>query len=82
MEFKEKPNTNQGWINGGFFVIEPEFIEFIKDDSTILEKEPLENAAKNNQLMAYLHDGFWHCIDTKRDKDNLEEIIKSGNKKW
>jgi len=82
LEFKEKPNINEGWINGGFFVIEPEFLELIKDDSTILEKEPLENAAANNELMAYLHDGFWYCIDTKRDKDKLEEIINSGNKIW
>ncbi len=82
LEFKEKPNIKEGWINGGFFVIEPEFFNFINNDSSILEKEPLEKAAKINELIAYLHDGFWHCIDTKRDKDNLEEIIKSGNKKW
>ena len=82
LEFKEKPNIKEGWINGGFFVIEPEFLNFIRNDSSILEKEPLEKVAKINELVAYLHDGFWHCIDTKRDKDNLEEIIKSGNKKW
>ena len=82
LEFKEKPNINEGWINGGFFVMEPEFLDLIQDDSSILEKEPLEKAAKSNQLMAFLHDGFWHCIDTKRDKDNLEEIIKKGHKKW
>ena len=81
LEFKEKPNTHAGWINGGFFVIEPEFFNYIEDDNTILEKEPLEQAAKNNQLMAFLHDGFWHCIDTKRDKDNLEEFMKT-DKKW
>ena len=82
LEFKEKPNIKEGWINGGFFVIEPEFLNYISNDSSILEKEPLEKVAKMNELVAYLHDGFWHCIDTKRDKDNLEEIIKSGNKKW
>ena len=82
LEFKEKPNTHAGWINGGFFVIEPEFLNYIENDKTILEKEPLEKVAKNNQLMAFLHDGFWHCIDTKRDKDNLEEFIKSGKKIW
>ena len=82
IEFKEKPNTHAGWINGGFFVIEPEFLNYIENDNTILEKEPLEKVAKNNQLMAFLHDGFWHCIDTKRDKDNLEEFIKSGKKIW
>lgn len=82
LEFKEKPNINEGWINGGFFVMEPQFLDYIKDDSCILEKDPLENVAKKNELVAFLHDGFWHCIDTKRDKDNLEEIIKSDNKRW
>mgnify|MGYP001229205113 CR=1 FL=1 len=82
LEFKEKPNTKQGWINGGFFVIEPEFLNYIDNDSCILEKEPLENAAKSNELVAFLHSGFWHCIDTKRDKDNLEDIIKSDKQRW
>ena len=81
LEFKEKPNINEGWINGGFFVIEPKFLDYINGDNCILEKEPLEKAAKSKELVAYLHDGFWHCIDTKRDKDNLEEIIKN-NKAW
>ena len=82
IEFKEKPNIKEGWINGGFFVIEPEFLNYIKDDNTILEKNPLEEVAKSNELVAFLHHGFWHCIDTKRDKDNLEEIIKNGHKLW
>jgi glucose-1-phosphate cytidylyltransferase len=81
LEFKEKPNINEGWINGGFFVIEPRFLDYINGDNCILEKEPLEKAAKSKELVAYLHDGFWHCIDTKRDKDNLEEIMKN-NKAW
>ena len=81
LEFKEKPNINEGWINGGFFVIEPKFLDYINGDNCILEKEPLEKAAKSKELVAYLHDGFWHCIETKRDKDNLEEIIKN-NKVW
>ena len=80
-KFEEKPQLQKGWINGGFFVIEPEFLNYLDEDSCILEKKPLENAAKSNELVAFLHDGFWHCIDTKRDKDNLEEIIKS-NKAW
>jgi len=80
LEFKEKPNINQGWINGGFFVIEPEFLNYIESESTILEREPLEAISKSKELVAYLHDGFWHCIDTKRDKDNLEAFIKSGSK--
>ena len=82
LEFKEKPNTHAGWINGGFFVMEPEFLDYIDSDQSILEKEPLETIAKENQLLAFLHDGFWHCIDTKRDKDNLDKLLNSGNKLW
>ena len=80
--FREKSSLDEGWINGGFFVIEPKFFDYIKDDSSVLEKEPLEKVARDNQLMAYLHNGFWHCIDTKRDKDNLEEILKNNENKW
>jgi glucose-1-phosphate cytidylyltransferase len=75
--FKEKSNTDEGWINGGFFVIEPKFIKFIKNDQTFLEREPLEKAARSKQLFAYKHNGFWQCMDTKRDKDNLEKIYKN-----
>ena len=75
--FKEKSKLDEGWINGGFFVIEPEFFKFIKGDGTYLEKEPLEKVAKRGQLGAYKHEGFWQCMDTKRDKDKLNEIIKS-----
>ena len=82
IEFKEKPNIKEGWINGGFFVIEPKFFDYINGDDCILEKEPLEKIAKSNELVAYLHDGFWHCIDTKRDKESLEEIIKSQKITW
>jgi len=74
--FKEKSKLDEGWINGGFFVVEPKFLNFIKDDSTFLEREPLERASKNNQLLAFKHNGFWQCMDTKRDKDYLEETIK------
>ena len=73
--FKEKSNLDQGWINGGFFVIEPDFFNLIKDDQTYLEREPLEKAAKQGELFAYKHTGFWKCMDTKRDKDDLEAII-------
>jgi len=76
--FKEKTRTNEGWINGGFFVIEPKFFDLIKDDSTYLERQPLEKAAKEGELFAYKHEGFWHCMDTKRDKDNLEEFYSKG----
>ena len=80
--FKEKPQTTQGWINGGYFVIEPEFFDLIKGDSTILEKEPLEKAAEIGELMSYQHDGFWQCMDTKRDRDSLEELWQNNNAPW
>ena len=76
--FKEKPQTQKGWINGGFFVCEPEFLDLILDDNTILEKDPLEKACKLGQLMAYQHEGFWQCMDTKRDKDLLEDFYIQG----
>ena len=74
--FKEKSNLDEGWINGGFFVMESKFLEFIKSDKTFLEKEPLENASKKKELIAYKHRGFWQCMDTKRDKDILEKTLK------
>lgn len=80
--FKEKPQTTQGWINGGFFVLEPEFLDLIKDDATVLEEEPLERAAQTGELKAYLHDGFWQCMDTVRDKNVLEELWQSGKARW
>jgi glucose-1-phosphate cytidylyltransferase len=80
--FQEKPQTSQGWINGGYFVIEPEFFDLIEGDDMILEKEPLESAAKNGELMAYHHKGFWKCMDTKRDRDALEKMWLSGNPPW
>ena len=76
--FKEKSKMDEGWINGGFFVIEPEFFNYIDDDDTYLEREPLEKAAQKKQLFAYKHHGFWQCMDTKRDKDNLEKIYLKG----
>lgn len=80
--FQEKPQTGQGWINGGYFIIEPEFFELISNDSTVLEREPLEKAAEMGELMAYCHDGYWQCMDTKRDKDHLEELWSSGMAPW
>ena len=77
--FKEKPQVTEGWINGGFFVAKYKFFNFIKGDKTILEKEPLENAAKRKQLYAYKHKGFWKCMDTSRDKDVLEKLFKKNN---
>ena len=80
--FKEKPQVTQGWINGGYFVIEPEFFNMIEGDSTILEKEPLEKVAQMGELMSYQHDGFWQCMDTKRDRDSLEDLWKAGSAPW
>ncbi len=80
--FQEKPQVTQGWINGGFFVCQPEFFDLIKDDSTILERDPLETVALQNQLMAYNHEGFWQCMDVKRDKDLLEELWQQKHAPW
>ena len=76
--FKEKSKLDEGWINGGFFVIEPKFLDFINDDNTFLEREPLERAASEGELFAYKHNGFWQCMDTKRDKDRLENLYSEG----
>ncbi len=80
--FKEKSKMDEGWINGGFFVIEPEFLKYIKNDGTYLEREPLEILTKKKQLSAFRHEGFWQCMDTKRDKDRLEEILKRKKKNY
>ena len=76
--FMEKPQLHEGWINGGFFVFEPAFFDLIANTSTMLEREPLEQATKKGQLMAYRHDGFWHCMDTKRDHELLESLWSKG----
>ena len=73
--FKEKSKSDEGWINGGFFVLEPKFLKFIKNDSTFLEREPLEKVSKNKQLLAFKHKDFWQCMDTKRDRDRLNHIL-------
>ena len=80
--FKEKSKLDEGWINGGFFVIESKFLKFIKNDKTYLEREPLETASKKRQLSAFKHEGFWQCMDTKRDKDYLEKILKTKKIKF
>ena len=80
--FKEKPQMGHGWINGGFFVIEPSFLDLIAGDDTVLEKEPLEHVAAMGELMAYRHEGFWQCMDTVRDRNVLEELWASGNAPW
>ena len=80
--FREKSKIDEGWINGGFFVINPKFINYIEKSSTYLEKYPLEKAARKKQLFAYKHKGFWQCMDTKRDKDNLELQFRQGKVKF
>ena len=74
--FREKSKLDEGWINGGFFIFEPKIFKFIKNDLTFLEKEPLEEISNNKQLLAYKHEGFWHCMDTLRDKYLIEKILK------
>lgn len=80
--FLEKPIGEGGWINGGFFVCEPSVIDFIADDYTIWEREPMESIANLKQMKAYRHDGFWQCMDTMRDKTKLQELWESGNAPW
>ena len=82
LSFQEKPQLHNGWINGGYFVAEPSFFDLIKGDETLLEREPLEIAAKNGELMAYMHDGFWQCMDTKRDHELLETLFQEGKAPW
>ena len=74
--FKEKSSVDEGWINGGFFVIEPKIFKYIKNDKTHLEREPFEKLTKKKNIKAFKHKGFWQCMDTKRDKDLLDKIIK------
>lgn len=74
--FKEKPQTGGGWINGGFFITNKNFLGLIRGNKTILEKEPLEKASRSRELVAYKHYGFWKCMDTLRDKQVLEEMLK------
>jgi glucose-1-phosphate cytidylyltransferase len=80
--FKEKPLGDGAWINGGFFVLEPRVLEYIEGDSTVWEREPLENLANNGLLSAFKHTGFWHPMDTLRDKNVLDEMWQSGNAPW
>ena len=81
-EFQEKPMGDGGWINGGFFVLEPKSIEFIAGDNVAWELEPLVTLASNSQLSAYPHSGFWHAMDTLRDKNYLEQLWQSGDAPW
>lgn len=80
--FREKPRGDGAWVNGGFFVLEPGAIDYVEGDSSVWEQEPLHNLARDNQLAAYRHYGFWHPMDTLRDKNVLEQIWNSGNPPW
>lgn len=82
ISFKEKSKLDVGWINGGFFVIEPKFLDYIENDKTYLEREPLEKLVKEKQISAYRHEGFWQCMDTLRDKKILDDMIKHKNTPW
>ena len=80
--FREKNDNDGALINGGFMVFNPGIFDYLEDDATVLEKAPLENLAKDGQLMAYCHEGFWKCMDTQRDKQQLEELWQSGRAPW
>ncbi len=81
-KFEEKPVVTQSWINGGFFVFNTKIFKFIKNDKTILEKNPLESLSRKGQLMAFRHKGFWQCMDTMRDKKYLNNILKNNFAPW
>ena len=80
--FREKAQLEESWINGGFFVFEPTFFDLITNDSTVLERDPLDKALALNQMMGFKHEGFWQCMDHKMDKDILEELCKKGKAPW
>ncbi len=82
VEFSEKPQASEGWINGAFFVLEPEVANYIDGDDTLFEREPLQRLAAEGQLMAYFHDDFWACMDTLRDKVMLERLWESEAAPW
>lgn len=81
-EFQEKPKGDGSWVNGGFFVLEPEVFNYLQGDQTIWEKEPLERIAEDNQLMAYKYKDFWYSMDTMRDKNHLEDLWKNDKAPW
>ena len=82
VDFVEKPQISDGWINGGYFVLEPKVFEYIDRDSTILEREPLERLARDGQLKAYLHDSFWQPVDTLRELRRLRQLWEQGSPPW
>jgi glucose-1-phosphate cytidylyltransferase len=82
VHFSEKPQTGEGWINGGFIVLEPKVLDYLKGDDSVLEKDALEVLAQEKQLVAYKHYGFWQCMDTLRDKIYLESLWEKGKAPW
>ncbi len=82
LDFTEKPQAGEGWINGGFFVFEPGVFDYFTDDVTVLEQDPLENLVRDGQLMAYEHSGYWQCMDTIRDREVLQSLWNSGSPPW
>jgi glucose-1-phosphate cytidylyltransferase len=81
-DFYEKPEASEGWINGGFFVLHPRVIDYVEDDSTVWERDPIERLARDGQLMGFRHAGFWSCMDTLKEKNFLEELWNSGKAPW
>lgn len=81
-DFEEKPETGEGWINGGFFVLDRRVLDYIEGDETHFQREPLSRLAKDGELMAYRHEGFWQCMDNLRDRELLERLWASGNAPW
>jgi glucose-1-phosphate cytidylyltransferase len=81
-EFIEKPQIGEGWINGGFFVLDPDVLRYVDGDESVWEQEPLERLAKDGQLVAYRHEGFWQCMDTLRDVRLLESLWQSKEAPW
>ena len=82
IDFHEKPQVSEGWINGGFFVFESEIFNYLEGDHSILEGKPMEQLVRDGQLMAYKHRGFWHCMDTPRDRDDLNKMWLDKTAKW
>ncbi len=82
LSFKEKPQLQKGWINGGFFVLEPKFFSYIEDHQTMLEREPIEKITEEKEMVAYKHEGFWQCMDTRRDWELLQSLSEEETPPW
>ena len=82
LSFREKNQNDAGWINAGFMILEPETLDYIENDSTVFEREPMEKIASEGEMVCYRHTGFWQCMDTLRDKQQLEQLFESGKAPW